>query len=116
MRPLVFTRLGPTWISRSFSGMVRAEGPGTVVQGNLDWEPGLAIVLVLRLPVLLVIMAVGFYDLSLPPYSENLVFPLLLVGFGLAFFISFGVALLRRPQIHDDDVKRVREFLEDALE
>ena len=112
LRSLVLTRLGPTWIPRSFSGMVRAEGPGTVVQGNVDWEPGLAIVVALRFPMFLVIIALGLYGLSLP---YNPILPLLLVGFGLACLVVFGVALLCRRQVREDDEKRVRAFLEDAL-
>ena len=110
----VLTRLGPTWIRRSFSGMVRADGSGTVIQGNVDWEPGLDVLIAIRMAVFVVIIAAGLYGLTLT-YAVNPIPCLVVVAFGVAGFGVLGLALLCRRQVQIDDEERVRAFFDDAL-
>jgi hypothetical protein len=110
----VFTRLGPTWIRRSFSGMVRADGSGTVIQGNVDWEPGLDVLIAIRMAVFVVIIAAGLYGLTLTS-AVNPIPCLVVVAFGVAGFGVLGLALLCRRQVQGGDEERVRAFFDDAL-
>jgi hypothetical protein len=114
LRSLVFTRVGPTWIPRSFTGMVRADGSGTIVQGTIDSEPGQGIVIGLRIAMSFVVVVAGLFGLT-QTYNVNPIPGLLLIAFGLASLIVLGASLLCRQQIQQDDENQVRVFLEDAL-
>jgi hypothetical protein len=94
--------------------MVRVDGSGTLVEGNVDWEPGFAVVIALRMAIAVAVIAAGVYFLT-RTYDVNPIPGLLIAGIGFACFVVLGVALVCCRQVQNDDEKRVRAFFEDAL-